>query len=148
MCIHTKDPYSRFWLWTMPYSFESHALHLGLTLFILVFPELFPGRKFHGDQQKYVRESQPELSKPSPLTFSLACSNFMVSSLTTRYESKEMFCIHIQNWVAVAEEERMYLHPQASAVRSYRMFVIARLSRSIWIQVTSPLQMMEIYQMM
>lgn len=94
---------------TLP--FESGALHLSFALFILVLPELFPGREIHGDQGSWVRESQPELSKPSPLTCSLACSDFMVPSLTTRYETKKIFCIHIKNWVAVAKKRKDVLSP-------------------------------------
>jgi len=101
-----------------------------------------------GTRESMEGNPNQSLAKPSSLTFSLAYSNFMVSSLPTGSKAKEIFCILTQNWVAVTEKERMYLHPHASAAQSSRMFVISRLSRSIWIQITSPLQMMEIYQMM
>lgn len=44
--------------------------------------------------------------------------------------------------------KRRHLHPRASVVQSFKMFVESQLSRSVWIQVTHPLQMMEIYQVM
>lgn len=140
--IQNMDANHTLFLWLACITFRFHS----------VYP-CIPENFFLGEISVGTRESMggnpnQKLSKPSLLTFSMAYSNLMVSPLTTGSMAKEIFCIHIPNWVAVTKKERMYLHPPAPGVQSYRMFVISRLSRSILIQVTSPLQMMEIYQMM